>query len=210
MCSVSGRMCSVLGPMCSVLGWMCSRCFLVGWSWIGMFGSHSRVAAEHELGAGTRGEGREMTGAWGWVGIGCPEDPSPAAEDDAGLSPRRDLCVTRGWLLGRPLTPTLSPRRGSKRGRSFKEAGVLQRSPRRGKRARLQAERSCTKVSREGIDTRAAGSEGRRQPQWRKVPGGINGRPRGAGNGDMSKVQTPFAQGEKGGHRWLVRLSYSL
>ena len=58
-------------------------------------------------------------------------------------------------------------------------------------------------------DERPAGTDGRRQPQWRKVPGGIDERPQGAGDGEDSKVQTPFAQGGTVGHRWLAEELYS-
>ena len=58
-----------------------------------------------------------------------PEDPSPIVGEDADicLSPRRDLCVTRGWVPGRPLTgfgrrrPNLPlPQERGKRGGSLK------------------------------------------------------------------------------------------
>ena len=94
----------------------------------------------------------------GWHGAGCPEDPSPISAEDARicLSPWRDLCVTTGWLPGRPLTLTLSPRRGIKTktpGRGRPRPGrplTPTLSPRRGIKSgrRFEDQGSCAKVSR--------------------------------------------------------------
>ena len=101
----------------------------------------------------------------GWHGAGCPEDPSPISAEDARicLSPWRDLCVTTGWLLGRPLTLTLSPRRGIKTktpGRGRPRPGrplTPTLSPRRGSKSRrtFEDEGRFAKVSLERVKSAA-------------------------------------------------------
>lgn len=52
-------------------------------------------------------------------------------------------------------------------------------------------------------DRRRAGSEGMRRPRCLEDPGGIDGRSWGSSDREGGKVQPPFAQGERVGHRWL-------
>jgi len=60
-----------------------------------------------------------------------------------------------------------------------------------------------TTRARKGRDRRRAGSEGIRQPRCLEDPGEFDGRSWGSGDREGGKVQPPFAQGERVGHRWL-------
>ena len=59
--------------------------------------------------------------------------------------------------------------------------------------------RHTVALAREGRDTRPAGREGRRQPRCWEDPGWIDGRPQGAADRKVGKVQPPFAHGERMG-----------
>ena len=130
------------------------------------------------------------------VGVCWAEDPSLL-----GRSERRGVRSERGWPgrmvmasgfgglgVGCPEDPSPKPSppgEGLRSGGKFKDQG------------------SCARVSRVGRDRRRAGSEGMRRPRCLEDPGGIDGRSCGSGDREDGKVQPPFAQGERVGHRWL-------
>ena len=74
----------------------------------------------------TEGDGRGgglLLTLRGCLGVAATLTPGSCPGQAPTLSLKRDLCVTRRRLPGRPLTPTLSPRRGSKSGRTFEDEG---------------------------------------------------------------------------------------
>ena len=72
--------------------------------------------------SGRDSDGGGLVGGIGccWLGVGA----SAGSHPHPNLLPQRDLCVTRGWLPGRPLTPTLSPRRGIKSDAALRRVGM--------------------------------------------------------------------------------------